>query len=351
MKAGKGIDKYTSQNETRPFLVDGDMPGKNLIINGNCQVTNHNTYTKNSGYGWVCDRWFREYNNITNPSVLMYRRTDTIREKFEIGTSQTLNGALLRDKHIVEVPPQYGINYEGKNMVLSFIASVNTAGVGNKVQIAIGFKGGATYGWLPDAPYYTFPAVTLTQETQHFEFPFSIPEKTFGLYAGGIVIYVVYAGNSTMGDKFPIDSFPMSGKTYIGEYQLEFGRKATPYEYRADSIEEELCRRYYERAPLWSVNDAVPYAVFNNGNIMTGAVRFLTRKRTAPTVTVYSDTNQAGTVNVHPANGGGVSGVTPPVGFHVNDSGFIWKAGAMASAGTAGSGVMRFDWEADAELY
>jgi hypothetical protein len=81
---------------------------------------------------------------------------------------------------------------------------------------------------------------------------------------------------------------------YITGVQLEAGTTASPFEYRSYGTELVLCQRYYEET---NNNRSVEFQIqaLTNGLMST---RFLVRKRTSPTVTVFSsNTGVAGTVN------------------------------------------------------
>jgi len=123
---------------------------------------------------------------------------------------------------------------------------------------------------------------------------------------------------------------------YITGVQLEVGSTATSFDYRPYGTELALCQRYYEET---NNNRSVEFQIQAITNGLT-TTRFLVRKRTTPTVTVYSsNTGVAGTVN----NGNGnvqtsISGISQwPDCF------------AVQMAGTT-SQIYTYFWQATAEL-
>lgn len=101
-----------------------------------------------------------------------------------------------------------------------------------------------------------------------------------------------------------------TGKLFaVGDLQLEEGATATPFEVRPYGVELVLCQRYYEKsydigtAPGTSTTNGIcsmNASTVSNGYRYAG-VRHKVEKRTAPTVTIYS---QVGTVG-QSSNGAG----------------------------------------------
>ncbi len=141
----------------------------------------------------------------------------------------------------------------------------------------------------------------------------------------------------------------ISNEFYLSNIQLEFGDRATDFEYRNIQDEIALCQRYYEKSYEIGTN---PGTSTSNGlkNITTTSlnsatftaylrVDFLKRKRIAPTVVWYAPD---GTINTIDVGGSNVS----PTTTDACDNGILVSGVGISSS----SRIIRAHYTADAEL-
>lgn len=121
---------------------------------------------------------------------------------------------------------------------------------------------------------------------------------TFSVMFGGTVttsLNTWIVGNATniSNTANPFDT--VGGNFAITGVQLEAGSVATPFEHRLFGQEMLLCQRYYEKSYDYDEyagaisNAGVHQSVASNSySLSCGSVRFVTQKRTRPSVTFYS---------------------------------------------------------------
>jgi hypothetical protein len=132
--------------------------------------------------------------------------------------------------------------------------------------------------------------------------------------------FTLGAGDATNG-LYPIVYFTpgvaLTGKYFgVGEFQLEEGSIATPFEVRPVGLELALCQRYYEIGYFqWTL-----YQLSGGG--YTTQQPFTVRKRAAPTVTV------SGTGVINTTNSGVVANTTGIV-----QNGYASTSGAVSYSG------------------
>lgn len=150
-----------------------------------------------------------------------------------------------------------------------------------------------------------------------------------------------------------------SGTWHIGRAQLEAGSVATPFEVPLETAVRDACTPYFEKScdrtkSVQSANDGnfkvlVSWAASIANNAYYGYVPFKTRKRAAPTITVYPYTTPTNTNRASNDVGSdyGANSCVVPV---VAETGFFCQ-NQSGSALTVGSqGIIIFGWFADAEM-
>ena len=132
---------------------------------------------------------------------------------------------------------------------------------------------------------------------------------------------------------------------FLTGVQLEEGEVATPFERRFFPVELQLCQRYYEKSyNLGTAAGATTTVGRFFGSRQSGTfvafVIFKTRKRAAPTMTIWSDvTGAAGFIRNQASSADEAAGTeTSEHGVNVN-----------GTTATVGHGIT-FQWAADAEL-
>jgi hypothetical protein len=136
--------------------------------------------------------------------------------------------------------------------------------------------------------------------------------------------------------------------------QLEVGEQATPFEHRSYGEELALCQRYYETSYVSGATiGSAPQgsgAVYANAHTTSvypsaGELRWTTRKRATPSVTIYN--SQTGTVNTVYGHDNGVNtAITAVNAISENGFGVFYASGGGFSAGYR----FTYHYTADSEL-
>lgn len=148
-----------------------------------------------------------------------------------------------------------------------------------------------------------------------------------------------------------------SGATfYITGIQLEVGNTATSFDYRSYGHELQLCQRYYEHTYdigvaagtatengwAWIGSD-IPSAT-TTGTLQSQGLRFETRKRTQPSMTVWDATGAVGKATRYYIGSGPSNNHTCTTDLITTNSFRVFIAGTSTTTNGA------FHWAANAEL-
>lgn len=148
-----------------------------------------------------------------------------------------------------------------------------------------------------------------------------------------------------------------SGATfYITGIQLEVGSTATAFDYRSYGHESQLCQRYYEHTYdigvaagtatengwAWIGSD-IPSAT-TTGTLQSQGLRFETRKRTQPSMTVWDATGAVGKATRYYIGSGPSNNHTCTTDLITTNSFRVFIAGTSTTTNGA------FHWAANAEL-
>ncbi|WP_295573779.1 hypothetical protein [uncultured Stenotrophomonas sp.] len=175
---------------------------------------------------------------------------------------------------------------------------------------------------------------------------------TAGTGRRGVTLTPTGSGNMTV-------QLTAAGVTY-SRPKLEMGSSSTPFQVRSRPLEMMLCRRYYET----SFNDGLAPGTGRTGHAYQGSgyssssvriteIPFKVRKRSAPSVTPYTDnlagSQQTGMMSVF-ISGSYASFAVVGDANQINVDG--WSGDMNLGSGiTAGSSyLVRGNWAADAEL-
>jgi hypothetical protein len=158
----------------------------------------------------------------------------------------------------------------------------------------------------------------------------------------GFVLYIILSTPASMSGK----------NVYIGDAQLEIGERCTDIEVRPYATELNLCQRYYEKS--YDIGTAIGTVTSigaagwtsSLGSAYSPSMHFKVRKRTAPTITVYSTQN---------GSSGYVASYNGSESFNANCSATVTHAGENGfivyySSGWSSSYTWRCQYVADAEL-
>ena len=258
---------------------DGALSNRNLIINGDFQVSQRGDYTSafaptNNAY--YLDRWINSLNVVTGTLQDIGRKVKLVATSTGSGTFRILQKIELQTMN------------KFNNQTVTLSAKVKS----NSAQARMGFyadgylvpTGNATH--TGDGTEQTLTAqITVPASTLTIEFD----------------VFIGLQGASA-GDNVSITS---GDYVEITEVQLELGDTATPspFEHRSYGDELQRCQRYFEKnfnqadAPSAGLNIpdrtiGVAFGPVNHGF----QVNFAVTKRTAPTM-VYYRGNNAGSAN------------------------------------------------------
>ncbi|ANY70406.1 hypothetical protein BBD42_30850 [Paenibacillus sp. BIHB 4019] len=175
--------------------------------------------------------------------------------------------------------------------------------------------------------------------------------KTFGTNNDDyLIVNLMYqwgSGYAARAGASAAEGFGAAGNVDVTQIQVCSGDAALPFQPKSFVDELALCQRYYEKS--YSVS-AVPGSATLIGMVMGGnglsttdvrGTSFKVSKRTAPTVTLYS---QTGNVSRMTANGG--TDTANAVASYVGTEGFL----IVSSTGLSTAGYYYYHYIADAEL-
>jgi hypothetical protein len=129
-----------------------------------------------------------------------------------------------------------------------------------------------------------------------------------------------------------VEFTPASGTATLGNVQLEFGSRATPFEQRPIGVELNLCLRYFWRHTSRTNDGAIGAGVIYSSTAALGTIVFpVPTRTTSPTVTGSSNSSQEAVV------AGAVLGASG-VGFG-DATNYSVNVGITISGATAGQGA------------
>ena len=200
---------------------------KNLLINGNFQVSQRGTYTSAtaSTSGYFLDRWRVDRNGtatVQHTSGHDIPGTPAICKAIKLVQSTTASNYLgIRQK--IETPEQY----IGRTFTYSAWVRSNTSNARIECYIP---------GTSPNT--YIGPAHSGNGEWEYLSFTFTLNSGTPTTFHADVFIDSGAYGNTTITAGQYLESTML---------QLEFGRVATPFEHRSYGEELALCMRYYQK--------------------------------------------------------------------------------------------------------
>ena len=273
------------------------VAGKNAVINGGMDIWQRSTANtsfavNNSGSYVTADRWKigssasvnlassqQAGDNVGNRYALRYGRV----------SGQTATG-VVRCENIMETVSS--IPLAGKTVTLSFYAKKGvdgSFGLTSYIYSATGTDQSSTYNGFTGATYTSQSNAVTTTSTKYTMTATILSNVT------QVAVLFDYASTGTAGANEWIQ---------IEGVQLEVGSVATPFSRNAGTIQGELaaCQRYYAT----SIPDGYTVSTFpinaqgqsgcafynNTGNDLWGNLMFPVRMRTAPTLTLYSQSNR-----------------------------------------------------------
>jgi hypothetical protein len=283
---------------TATSLNGGQLAGtRNRIINGGLDVDQRFngaavTFTAGAALGYIVDRW---YGYCTGANV----------------TGQKIPGAILTPGTL-SYSSAYRITGASSCTSIGFgqrIEALNCydlAGTTATLSVSLANSLLTTVTWTA---YYastndSFGTLASPTRTQIASGTFTV-NSTVTRYSANMSIPA--AASTGIEIVFTVGA-QTSGTWTISNVQLEPGTVATPFERRSHGQELALCQRYYEKSysdssvpgTVDSVGQLSNVTFGNSSGIHGSLIQFMTPKRAAPSITIYSpNTGVASRVHVY----------------------------------------------------
>lgn len=295
-----------------------DRMARQAIINGNFDIWQRGaTFTNPTSNQYIADRW-QEANSPdggTLPTVSISQQRLSPGEVPNsywyaslgtngAGTSLGTNSVYRLTQNI-----ENGTRYlcgASKKVTVSFYARSNIAG--KRIGVWL-FQGYGTGGSPSAGENLNGTTFNLTSSFQKYTFTFTtntLVGKTVGTNnddALALNLYYMWgASRASVVGASTAETFGGSGIIDIAQVQVCAGDTALPYQPRSFAEELALCQRYYEKSynlsdsPGTSTVNGAMVADANGDAFQLLSVRFQTRKRIAPTVTIYSTDGTANAI-------------------------------------------------------
>lgn len=323
---------------------------KNKIINGDFNVWQRGTSSTSNGY--LADRW---YATSTGTTKTVSRQT------FTVGQTSVPGEPIWYYRHVVTSSAgssnlcQFMQKIEdvrtlaGQVVTLSFWAKADASR-----NIAVELFQAFGSGGSPSSSVSTPIGLTaLTSSWQKFSITITIPSisgKTIGSNGDHYMTFIIWLDAGSSLNTRASSLGQQSGTFDFSRFQLELGPVATAWDDRQRNIEIPLCQRYYEKSYNVETDPGtatyvgcVQHLMYVTNSYGTpDTVKFSTRKKGTPSVTLYSpQTGTSGKI-YHSSDAGDKNGGTQNEG----ETGF----GSFINNVSSGTGAIYLHWIADAEL-
>jgi hypothetical protein len=279
--------------------------------------------TSSTGYPCV-DRWF-VYSTGANVTAAQVAGSSTTQNRLQITGAASVTAVGVGQR--IEANNSYDLN--GQTVTLS-------VDMANSVLTSVTWT--ANYATTAN----TFGTIGTPTKTQIATGTFTI-NSTVTQYA--VQIAIPAAATTGIEILFTVGA-QTSGTWTIGNPQIELGASATSFDYRPYGTELALCQRYFEKS--YDIETALGTSTTNSSirfrapsTSVEWPLNFSVKKRTAPTVTLYSTTGASGNIR-DISTGTDVAGGTTSIGQS-------WCFPFKSTAGTDGN-QYGFHYAASAEL-
>jgi len=310
---------------------------RNLIINGDFQVSQRGTSITGTGYFYgAADRW-RSYGYSSNSTTLAVVDSGEILPDGS-AISRYLSATSTSNRVFVTHRVENVAQFNKQTLTLSGWVKCPSGnaciGVDFEMGGALNYgSGGSTSESITGFVDGTKSGTVLSGEWQKFTKTITIPDisaKTFG-------------SSNTSYLEFYLTSDSVSGTLHFANVQLELGKVATPFEHRSYGEELALCQRYFFR-----FDPSTLLCFATNNTRVTGSFTFPTSMRAVPT--------RSGT-NVTNMNIWYVTNITGVYTFEVapttvdhSQVSYVYSSGTQFTSGTMHRPNGSFSIDYDAEL-
>lgn len=256
------------------------LPTRNLLINGGLQFWQRRTSGRvGTGSGslgsaaYFADRFHVSALDCT-ADVVRYAPPDRRTYQLVSISGAGAGGSACWTGQMIE-----GVRYPTGKVTISFLINANVDGL--KVGVAVQQYFG-TGGSPAPTNHISAGAFALTTAQQRISVTVDLPD-TYGKNIGTAGNDYIHVLLELCGGQAGIQN----GQFTIGEWQVEAGAKATPFEYRHPGYELALCQRYYE---------LIGFIANSQGAYFT-TLGYKVQKRTVPNLTVLGASIAPATLN------------------------------------------------------
>lgn len=253
----------------------------NLLINGDFKISQRGDYssaTAASHSTYYLDRWKTD---ISGPTATIQRQTVTLPDNSQtysakLAATSTVSNGYLQLQQYVEIFPYM----QGRTVTMSAWVRSNRQ-VRLRMESTTGNYDGLTAHSGSGNWEYITQTLTLGTGLSLLKFGAILWNSSEGTTTG-----TPTGSNITSGDYLE-----------FANYQVEFGKVATPFEYRSIGEELALCQRYYQEIGNGNngVNEIVEGGYGTNAMVVYNSIQLLVEMRTVPTL---SQVGNLYTVNV-----------------------------------------------------
>jgi len=242
---------------------------RNLIINGDFKISQRGDYssaTAASNLTYYLDRWKTD---ISGPSATIQRQTVTLPDNSQtysakLAATSTVSNGYLQLQQFVEIFPYM----QGRTVTMS-------AWVRSNRQVRLRME----------STNANFDGLTAHSGSGNWEYI----TQTFTLVTGlSLLKFGVILWNSSGGTTGTTTGSNITSGDYLefANYQVEFGKVATPFEYRSIGEELALCQRYYQEVGNGNngSNEIVEGGYGTNAMPVYNSIQLPVEMRTVPTL-------------------------------------------------------------------
>lgn len=267
-------------NITVSSVNTGPLAGfKNRVINGGFDVAQRGTsFAAPALMVYTIDRWAAYGGGVAGRTIS--RQAGFLGAQYCARVQRDHGNAVTSGFGVFQAIESLACySLQGKTVTLTIAARI---GVGMLGTIAAHVYSGTTAdqgaaahwgGWAGQTTLGGGNLTGISTTAQEFTFTVSVPSNCLEL---GILVYAAFTGTAGASDYFEVTNV-----------RLEPGSVATPFEFRPYSVEDMLCKRYYEvfaatfTAATRAYTDTFPYTV---------------EKRVSPTLALVSGTPNGATI-------------------------------------------------------
>jgi hypothetical protein len=309
-------------------------PISNPVINSAFQIAQRGTSFSTASAAYTLDRWYAlaasagtVSRQVTGDTTNLPNIQYCARFQRTAGSTSTTGFSLSNSFETVNSIP-----YAGKTVTFSFYAraganySPTSSAFGSRVWTGTGTDQ-AIQGTYTGASFTINNTATLTTTWQRFSYSGAIPASTTEM---AIQFYSEPTGTAGANDYFEVTGV-----------QIDIGSVALPFRTNGGTIQGELsaCMRYYQ---VFNRNSQVATGQALNTTVPVIGFQFVQQMRVAPTITLATAGQTAGTISFLTSSGGypTTTGSHSALGITVN--GFELGSSGYSASFTGGNASLLY---------